>query len=74
MNCHICEAVVPIKALLPALRPGGLLIVTMKFYGVGRVHTKWETKIPQELGMARCRIVWCLANTVNERTLIAWKD
>ena len=77
MNIHIGQALRPVQALLQILRPGGLIVVTLKFFGVGRQPRKWEAiaqKSLEDEGLINCKFVWCLANTVNERTLIAQKQ
>ena len=76
MNLHIGQVLEPIQALLPVLRPGGTLILTLKFFGIGRKPRKWEDIAKQSLeshGIVDCQFIWCLANTVNERMLIAKK-
>ena len=62
-----------IKSLLPLLRPGGMLIYTLKFAGVSRDRAKSKAKLVEEFGshMEEGRLVWLMANTINERTYIA---
>ena len=57
------------------LRAGAVVIATLKFFGVGRDHSRWEETIREELApeVQGIRFVWLMANTVNERTLIGWR-
>ena len=75
MNKHPAAVVGLVLELLPLVREGGWIIVTMKYYGVGRDRSKWTLKLTSELApyTSICKVVWLLANTVNERTLIAQK-
>ena len=76
MNLHIDTACKPIFELLPLLAPGGLLIVTLKFFGSGREPRKCQQPFEDMLaahGVVGCKFCWCLANTSYERTLIAHK-
>lgn len=75
MNQHPQRAAKAIAALLPLLKPGGYLVMTLKFYGIGRDRSA-RVKVlndvfKEELQDGRC--VWLLANTVNEQTYVARK-
>lgn len=61
--------------LIPALAPGGKLIMTMKFFGKGRDRTECLAKCKETLGetVEDVDCLWLFANTVNERMLIATK-
>lgn len=60
-------------SLLPFLRRGGLLIYTLKFAGIARDRSKSKAKLEEIFAdyLEPGRLVWLLANTVNERTYIA---
>lgn len=64
-----------VKQLLPSVRSGGYIIVTMKFAGVGRVRDSMVSKAQQKLGItvAVRKCLWLLSNTVTERTLLIEK-
>lgn len=78
MNQHPDTTVEAVKPLLPFVRPGGLIIMTMKFYGIGRDRTAVHARIVASLGnMIEChnaKAVWLMANTVNERTFVATRS
>ena len=75
MNQHPDTTVQAMKPLLPFLKAGGLIIMTMKFYGIGRDRSAVETRVIERFGSSieanTARAVWLMANTVNERTFIA---
>lgn len=64
-----------LRSVLPLLRPGGFLIYTLKFAGVGRDRSGSLDKLLEQLEgwveASSCHLVWLMANTVNERCFIA---
>ncbi|GAB4820046.1 hypothetical protein N2152v2_007092 [Parachlorella kessleri] len=84
MNFYLTEVLPVLREVLPLLRPGGLLIFTLKFCGHGRDKSDWggggasgEGRLATELrplGFSSVQMVWLLANTMSERTCIAVKD
>lgn len=61
-----------ILPLVPCVAPGGWLILTLKFRGLGRDRSQWLGKLPAMLGR-RCsqtRLLWLYANTDTERTFV----
>lgn len=75
MNQHPDTIVAAVKPLLPFVKIGGIIIMTMKFYGIGRDRTAVHARVVAALGnMIEChsaKAVWLMANTVNERTFVA---
>ena len=73
MNHHVCDAIPVIQTAIPYVRQGGLIILTLKFFGIGRDRTRWVKKIRNDFkGAAEVlQVLWLHANTVNERTLVA---
>lgn len=73
MNHHVCATLPIVKSVIPCVCKGGLIIVTLKFPGIGRDRTKWIEKVKCDFeGQAKVlHVLWLHANTVNERTLIA---
>jgi hypothetical protein len=75
MNQHPDTTVQAMKPLLPFVKPGGTIIMTMKFYGLGRDRSAPESRVLEALGCSvepeSGKAVWLMANTVNERTFIA---
>ena len=75
MNQHPDTTVEAIKPLLPHVKAGGTIIMTMKFYGLGRDRTAVHARITEAFGSmidsASAKVVWLMANTVNERTFFA---
>ena len=65
-----------IKPLLRFLTPGGYLIITLKFVGVGRERGEWLEKIPALLDckVRQARLLWLFSNTVYERTYCCCVD
>lgn len=66
------------RTLLPLLyyvRPGGAVIMTMKFFGLGRERLECVRRVNQILqeytAPGSCH--WLLANTVHERTYVTWR-
>jgi hypothetical protein len=55
------------------LRPGGVLVLTCKFRGIARDRAGWAARLEAALGaqFGHVQLYWLLANTVNERTLVA---
>lgn len=78
MNQHPDTTVEAIKPLLPFVRPGGIVIMTMKFYGLGRdraaVHARITAALGNMIDPSSAKAVWLMANTVNERTFIAMRS
>jgi hypothetical protein len=74
MNKHpelVADAVAP---LLPLLREKAYLIITLKFFGIGRDKSSAMESFVQRLGrdaIQDCKCVWLLSNTVHERTFLA---
>jgi hypothetical protein len=64
-----------IRSLVPAVRSGGLIIVTLKFAGVGRQRDSMVAKAQKLLGpsVSVFKCLWLLSNTVTERTLLIRK-
>ena len=75
MNQHPDVTVLAMQPLLQFLKPGGAIIMTMKFFGIGRDRSAAKAKIAAAFDgkavLADVKMVWLMANTVNERTLIA---
>ena len=73
MNIHPYQAVKICFPLLQHLRTGGALVMTMKFFGVGRDRTDVTQVCKDILGDAVTDVecIWLFANTVNERVLVA---
>ena len=62
--------------LLPILRPGGLLVMTLKLTGLGRSLEGRLSRFEQFLdaaGIEAMEVAWLMANTGHERTLLARK-
>ena len=64
------QALPAILPLIPIVAPGGWLILTLKFRGLGRDRSHWLAKVPAMLGRecANTRLLWLYANTDTERT------
>eukprot|EP00877_Chromochloris_zofingiensis_P006112 jgi/Chrzof1/1754/Cz10g19220.t1 len=75
MNQHPVRVARIVKPLLQHLKPGGVLIMTLKFFGYGRDRSHAVNKLQAyygaELEPGMC--LWLLANTKCERTFIARK-
>lgn len=75
MNQHPDTTLQAMKPLLPFVKAGGLIIMTMKFYGLGRDSSATEARIIEKFGSSiessSAKTVWLMANTVNEQTFIA---
>jgi 23S rRNA U2552 (ribose-2'-O)-methylase RlmE/FtsJ len=76
MNVHPRVVLDALKPLLGMLRPGGLLLVTLKFNGVGREKTAALERMVARLEeceerFERVKLVGLQANTQAERTLLA---
>ena len=76
MNQHPFRACEAIKALAVAVRTGGLIIMTMKFFGLGRDRDRQVDRVTRTLGdlVTNTKCLWLLSNTVNERTFVAWRS
>lgn len=73
---HAAAAVLP---LLPLLKPGGLVVLTLKCLNPGAGDDKaFATRVAGEVlgpaGVRPHRVVWLVANTLSERTLVLVKD
>lgn len=73
MNVHPVMASKICLPLLQHLRPEGTIIMTMKFFGVGRDRTEPTEACRSIFGSAveSVECIWLFANTVNERVLVA---
>lgn len=75
MNQHPDTTIQAIIPLLEFVKAGGLIIMTMKFYGIGRDRSAVQARITKTLAsridVVNANAVWLMANTVNERTFIA---
>lgn len=72
-NRHPLEIMDTLRPLLGVLRPGGFLLLTLKFRGKG-----WEKEGSEALmlevlgpGFERVKLLWLFCNTQFERTLVA---
>ncbi|KAL3680978.1 hypothetical protein R1sor_023934 [Riccia sorocarpa] len=75
VNRHPVEAANLVAPLLPHLKAGALLVLTLKFHGRGRDK---ERKVDEIKGMfhkelTRMECVWLLANSIYERTFVGIK-
>lgn len=77
VNRHPAQLASLVRPLLPLLRPGGALLLTLKYRGRSKdKEAAWKQKLAAELGEGlfdRAELVWLLANTQHEQTYIAWK-
>lgn len=73
MNMHPSDMMALIASVIPCLRQGGFLVLTLKFAGVGRNKDIWQERLMHGLGatFSFARLVWLLANTGSERTFVA---
>ena len=73
MNHHLCDTLPVVQSAFSCVRRGGLIVVTLKFFGVGRDRSKWIQKIRSDFKEQAevVQVIWLHANTVNERTLVA---
>lgn len=76
MNKHPATTARAMLSLMSVLRPGGTIIMTLKFYGVGREkHKKTERVVADIFDDAiepgSIKTLWLLANSVSEATLVA---
>lgn len=75
MNQHPDVTVLAMQPLLQFLKPGGAIIMTMKFYGIGRdrlsAQATTAAAFESIVELQNAKVVWLMANTVNERTFIA---
>ncbi|KAG6541600.1 hypothetical protein Mapa_016993 [Marchantia paleacea] len=75
VNRHPVEAAKLVSPLLPYLKEGGLLVLTLKFHGRGRDK---EQKVDEIKGIFRKALtktdcIWLLANSIYERTFVGIK-
>ena len=75
-NKHPENVLKMLQPLLGLLRPGGLAVVTMKFRGKSLQKALGLEELSALLGdgFSNVKVVWLLANTQNERTLLAVKS
>ncbi|GAB4813429.1 hypothetical protein N2152v2_000475 [Parachlorella kessleri] len=74
MNAHPSEMLRLLADMAGYLRPGGLAVLTLKFFGKGRDKSKWKALLKAELGCLGfhdVKVEWLVANTQHERTCIA---
>ncbi len=73
MNMHPGEVMPILASLMATLRPGGLLVMTLKFPGTGRQKGLWQPRLIAGLGVRFkfAKLVWLLSNTNCERTFLA---
>ena len=75
MNQHPDVTVSAVQPLLRFLKSGGAIVMTMKFYGIGRDRLAAQAKtiaaFQDHVSLQGAQVVWFMANTVNERTFIA---
>lgn len=77
INKHPLQVLQFLRPLLPLLRPGGAVVLTLKWYGGGRGRgEEWQAQLLRELGPGfdRVQLLWLLANTQHEQTAIAFKS
>lgn len=70
----MCRDAVPaIKPLIACVAPGGWLVVTLKFFGLGRDKSKWYSRVAAmvDRDVIQHRMLWCFANSDYERTFVA---
>lgn len=72
-NRHPLSVVDMLNPMIGLLRPGGLLILTLKFRGKGRNKTETIDILIDSLKVyfEELKCLWLMANTQNERTLVA---
>jgi 23S rRNA (cytidine2498-2'-O)-methyltransferase len=75
MNKHPTQMIPILDPLLRLLRPGGMVILTLKYRGRGKDKAGGVEKLKDQLGPEyhKVKILWLLANTENERTAVAVK-
>ncbi|KAK2075730.1 hypothetical protein QBZ16_001471 [Prototheca wickerhamii] len=73
MNKHPLAMIAMVKPLMPLLKPGGRLILTLKFFSRSRGKA-WDPHACPELeAFEDIQVLWFLANTAHERTCMAVK-
>ena len=75
INTHPDQCASLCRSLLPLLKPGGKLILTLKFTGTRRDRADRVANCAEILGptVTDVKALWLFANTVCERTLCATK-
>uniref|UniRef100_A0A1D2A4D0 Ribosomal RNA methyltransferase FtsJ domain-containing protein n=2 Tax=Auxenochlorella protothecoides TaxID=3075 RepID=A0A1D2A4D0_AUXPR len=73
MNKHPSAMIGMVEPLLAYLKPGGHLLLTLKFFSRSRDKAWDPTNCPQLAGFRGVQVVWLLANTAHERTCVAIK-
>lgn len=73
MNKHPLAMIAMVKPLMPLLKPGGRLVLTLKFFSRSRGKA-WDPHACPELeAFEDIQVLWFLANTAHERTCMAVK-
>ncbi|CAG9462112.1 unnamed protein product [Pedinophyceae sp. YPF-701] len=70
------DVVSVLQHVLPLVRLGGLVVVTLKFLGRGAGHGIGAGGLLRGLGegwVERAKCVWLMSNTQRERTMVAWR-
>lgn len=82
IDCLVSDVNVPpsraltiMQPLFQLLKPGGTLILTLKFSGTGNIKTRAVGQIQERLGteFTELSLLWLFSNTIAERTLICRK-
>lgn len=73
MNKHPVAMIAMVKPLMRYLKPGGRLIVTLKFFSRSRDKAWDPLACPELAEFGDVQVVWLLANTAHERTCMALK-
>ncbi|GAX75923.1 hypothetical protein CEUSTIGMA_g3366.t1 [Chlamydomonas eustigma] len=72
MNMHPVRASQVLKSFLQYLKPGGQVVLTLKFTGTGRDRSKMATVLQDVFqdDLEDMHMIWLLSNTVCEQTWI----
>ena len=78
VNRHPLQLAELVRPLLPLLRPGGAVVLTLKFFGrTAARHGEWRQQLAEQLGPEfppeQAQLLWLLANTQHEQTFVARK-
>ena len=75
MNKTVLQCVELLDPVVQFLKPGGLLVLTVKCIGTGRDQSKQLQDVHTRLGasFSSVRTLWLMANTNKERTVVAIK-
>lgn len=72
MNTHPRHVVPLLAPLLDLLQPGGRCVLTLNFVGCGMDKGEYEAQFQAALGpQFHSQVLWLMANTQVERTLVA---